>query len=885
MSSIQGPVGPSITTTTTTGGGTTTTGTHDTLMTSAAINPFNQLEGVANSKNAIKLKAPITIGAYVLTLGTATNANIAQQTINQILKSNIFKLFAMGLVSQDQLKAAVTQAITDLGQNIANVENQVNSDITNLQGQISSTQNTIQSNHTQKIIDDYNKAVNDAVNTYNSAITYDQANYTSSTTPTLQDAIKQANTDYKSAIKTAVDNYNTAAGTANSANASSISSLSNQITSFNNNQTSNNQSITSINTELGDLGLSPSDLNPPLTAENYTVNPYSFSGLQTGVNNTITQSDTATTATAAPTLNPSSVPDTSTVTSANFQMYSPVENPSTFEQQNLQTVLNTLGINDNNFTFNDAYNAASALNNQQFNKTVGTKSYLPDAYISNHPVVSSFSVINAGGGSSLVDVTSPSGAAQANSAAVSKALLQALSFLGDLQTLQGPVKALSFFSKDLATTGSLLASLPALHIMGASARASADDHTAFGIAFGVSNGQAVANLIKSGVIESNVAEFFKAYFPDQDQATINKAADIATAIITQYLVSNSLAQASNDLGAPGLLGQVLGNTSPTTAKLVAQASASTPTLAATLSDTSNQLFLKSYLSNALASSTNGTLAGINALINQTINNAISTSFTTQAQLQTALTKAFSQTQLSAQEQSALINLAITVVLAEQNANQSLSSNLLNQQIAQALLAKQLANANVSDALAIAQEATKKVIDNISITNNEQYRLDLAAYLQSEGVQEDVANQVALATVVQASINNPALVNPVFVAPTALPTLSQQIHDTVYAPLSNILAPEKAQEVANSAVATFIGTPEERDQEIHANAPPSLLNLYKTSQKVLDGYGVTPTLAYNVKDAIHQTDDSLYSLNMIHEPGKMLLHSSWNSIMSAGTSRR
>ncbi len=872
--SINNPVNPTITTTTsTTGGGTTTTtGTQDSIGSSSSVNPFNQLAASNGVSNSIILDTPIYIGDYVLTVGSAVDAHKAQQTLSQIVNSDIFSQFALGLLDKSQLIAAISKAVSILGQEIEDVENKINQDITDLQNQISATNTTLSNNNTQNIIDDYNTAVDDAKSAYNTAIA---AALQISNSTARAAAIAQANSDYQTAVNNAISTYNAAATAANAANASAITDLNNAVDTFLANQIENNQTIADINDKLKALGLNSQKL--PL--EDYTVNHFSFT-LQTGLS-PITQSSTAHTATPAPTLHPSSVPDASTVNpNDDFALISPVQTSVDFVQKNFNTILSNSGINSDTNTFADSYNTAQTISNQQANKTVGTKIYLPDSYVSQHPVLATFSVTNAGGGSALVDVAT-AGSTQGHPAAVSKALLKALSFLGDMDTLLTPIEALSIFTTELAKTGGLLASLPALPILGAAALSSADNNMAFGIAFGISNGQALANLIQSGVIENTVRQSLEAAAPGADAATLDKAVAIATAIIQQDLVATALAQASNDFGTPGLIGQVLGNASSATASQLAQASATPPSLADTLSDTSNQLFLKSYLTTALAALNNGSQTVLGTLINQTINTAISNQINTEADLQNALIKAFSQTSLTSQEQSTLIGIALAIVKAEQNANQVLSSDLLDKKISEEILAKLLLQANIAQADRVAQDAIKKVLENISITNNEQYRLDLEAALKAQGLKEDLAKQIAQATVDKASADNSALLNPLFVNPTPLPTLAEQIHNYVFNTLSNVLDPIKAQEVAHSAVATFIGTPEERAQQISANAPPSLLEIYQNSQQVLDGYGVSPTLAYFVNDSIKKTDDALFSLNMIHEPGKLLLHSSWSSIMSTG----
>lgn len=780
----------------------------------------------------------------------ARNLHRAQQASNDTTNSETFAKLAETLKNKGETAIQIRAQFDKIIQDESNLVAQQNADINTQQQAFSSFETQVSGSSAQinayndardtylQAKDNYDQAQENfgiAQNNYDEAVIYYNAHQPP--TPEEQEDYdnavdayaaatadhNQAQTTYNSALATfnaAIDTYN---NYVNSTVTPAVNAYNNSISAFLSAQNATNAQIDAINAERAKYGI------PAIDSQNQTTS--SASPLPTYAH--ATSSSTPPAAPDSPytdfenDLQPVSQPDGQEIIT---DYYDPL-----IALFNAQTT-----------TTDKVLAVAQNIDQQRRNNLRGDDPFGSNSFITRHHRISALSVVNAGGGIALGQLSS-NDKDTGQEALISKAALRAFEIISTTAQSFAVKEARQSFVPETLKNEEMRLPL--------------------GLVFGISNAEYVRNLVDSGNIRAEVAKQVRAEFEGQqaDQATIEAAIDVATANVNQRLILTAVAEIGTAINAPGLYGQFLANGAQLTdADLKASAEIHL-SAEEVLNDPQKQLFLKSSLSNQLLID-GRTRVDAETIVDSAINFLIKhgeLTIRTEEQIKAAILDAFAKQGLKDKEAAQLAEKAAEILRAERSSPQVLYAELFNP----ALLEKELRDAGVKKASRIATAALDDVISNSYFVTNAEFQIALQDELLKKGVDSGLAAQISQSLVGNVA-STPASPLSSQVLKTQLTTaeLSAGLRVSVVNALQGSIGLEKAEAFADQTVASLI-----QSEGVNKR---SLLELYNE---------VTPSQVHEadqVRANTALTFEQRMTLNQHFESSKLFLYIGLSSFGSS-----
>lgn len=841
------------------------------------------------------LTSTITIGNYSFTTGNATNKQKMQQANSQYANSMAFANLSKQLTDRGLSAQSILSSITAIGNDQAALVATQNQQITTQEGanttfngKVISTQPTPGSDTAT------NDMINGLANFQNNNITQAQFDSILQEAPTSdQDAIDKLNTAttmYKNGSITlaefneALKSYNTYMNARNATLDPLATTYNKSVDTFNSEQAANNATIVKLNKTRADFQApaTPSGPNdqttpgatiPPIAPENEIAQkapvPYfpTFSYPATNAS-----------ALAIPTVtNPGPIPNTLTPI--------PVE---PFTSNLLTTIAFPLiaQYNTGMQLVKTHLNTAENADNYRRYNLVGTDPLGQNAYISRLHRVAPKSALEAGGGVAIANLPGSEGKKPHQQVLISNAIYTAFNETAALNFNLPVLGTLGRFGVQLSLQSGLLSVTPGVAIVGTTAPNSAE---VIGAGFAISNVTVVRNLINSGATESAVRKLLEPELKGKvNQKTINQTIEAVTTSLNNELLKIATVNAGIALKAPGLPGQIFGNTKGVNPEDLKNVSNRKQTLPEVLNNPVKQEFLTTTLSDKYALDTKTQSTAAQAKIDAAVNSVVKEgNIKNETELHTDLVNAFIAQGISRNEAEALANEAIVVINAEQS-NQALNAGLVNPAVSATPLSTALTNLGISSSVAstAAQNAIAAVIENPNITNNQEFTIALQISLEQQGISAGVAKQAAqnlVSGVVATAPTTSPLLTPQVNAVLPRDQLAEELHGHVYGQLKEPLGPDKAREVADHAVTTFVGPPGTPTGNA-ANKNPSLIDTFNNQHDRQARNGTLPSQkvrAESYRDYIRPSFDLYDFSKKIQEPFHFLLSNYTTGVMYAG----
>ncbi len=786
------------------------------------------------------LDSQITIGQYCKAV--VLSLNNSKQTISsgQLFDFLASKTSTEALMDASTALAAIRVAMLEAQQSQVNLNTQQNSQIS---------------------------AENTAIDAYNSAVTSTQV-------PPGEDAaqiatMNQAITNFNNGsitetqFNTAVAQYNIYFSGRNAALAPDLTTYNASVANFQGQVDANNAIIEQLNSTGAQAGIPPLPLQDDVPSLAQTFPLQSPAPLPLPIPlipNPVSPSDIAA---LPPPL------DQSDFLAANFQ---PIANSiltSNMVSQRSVDVLNAII---------DYYNIF--LPGQSITQIPSFSSQLPLLF------QNAAATVRASGGVGIVNLSSFADSPNA-SGAIATGILASDNDRFQLMFSEPFYTHYASYSLQLAAAKGLESSVPGIQMVGAEGMGGGRSADAFGVAFGVSYGQIIAEEVNSGRSEQFVRQLIQNNLPAPENPDANfeqeRATNVLTANLNIFLLENALLTAGLSSGAPGLLGQIIGNTGFSQAAL----QTSSLTHDQVVADTLKQGFIQSQVASRLAQGqTTGSQTTANAVVNNAFTTVLSQGTIPNIPIFTQRFNAALQNNgVSSVKAAELAEVAANLLEAETKSEALINKGVLNESVLAQELSKHLSDAsNLSsdEASAAARQAVQQTFLNSFFTNGTELQYVLHQQLINSGIAGNAAataSQKAVTALNVLPAGTSPLISPVLKTVLSPEDLKTEVYEHVHKVLAGTLAAERTKQIADLAVSTYVGGTTSSKQH-------SILSLLDENLKLLQKQGRdtwTQSLLRNFQNFMAPNADLLTFSRKLMDPAYNLFYSFNTGVMYAGRS--
>lgn len=428
-------------------------------------------------------------------------------------------------------------------------------------------------------------------------------------------------------------------------------------------------------------------------------------------------------------------------------------------------------------------------------------------------------------------------------------------------------------SSDIA----LYSALPGIRLIGATGLTSASSTAAFGVAFSITNAQAVSEYINSGIIESQVAQLVDTEIARgvevQDRQRLS---DILSAEIKGYLLNTALLVSSTGTGTPGLGSAVYATATGLAPDEIAGSGGLTTQEVAT--DNLKSAFLRTTLSEDLSISESINADDAQRIVNSAIAEALAQrAIDNTEDFKQAIYNSFVKQGIRESTAVTLSNRSRDITEAEKTPQGFQNGDLFNQERVANTLAGQLTTLghDVGTAAVLAKQTAATFFGTAIATNAVEYRISLDAELRRQGLTAEGARKASEGVVATLNVppsNLSAIQRNTPAAPLSVEAIQTDYYNALVSGLTPAVGPEAARNIANQGISAILG------------GGQSILTQLNDVQKVRERYGVDTARQTAVAEhrALQSPNIDLYTFSRnLMDPAKSLFMSAATGLTYAG----